>query len=62
MALKEGFADRAQSQRRGRPGFAPDSLFVGSKNQAADHQRTSNSANLTSEFAAVKSHATHLVK
>jgi hypothetical protein len=29
MAITECFADRARSQRRGRSGFAPGSLFVG---------------------------------
>jgi hypothetical protein len=35
-----------RSQRRGRPGFAPGSLFVGSQKKAADHQRTSNAITL----------------
>lgn len=53
MALKK-VSRFTQSQRRGRPGFAPGSLFVGGQNQATDHQRTSNAITLAIDARHVK--------
>jgi hypothetical protein len=49
----EGFTF-SRLQRRGRPGFAPGSLFVGSQNGTADHQRTLTVVTLSREEIGVK--------
>jgi hypothetical protein len=55
MAHTECFANRAQSQRRGRPGFAPGSLFVGGHNiRPPTTNARSNASSLTRRASRVK--------
>ena len=57
MASIRMLRDCARLQRRGRPGFAPGSLFVGSQNKATDHQRTLTARTIAAKKREVKPRA-----